>query len=85
MKKLLLLLPLTFLPLPAQAITWGEFWAPFTPGRVYVREYPVYRRYIPMCDRPIIREEYVPGNYWRSGYVRHWTEWVRVACDDYDY
>ena len=22
-----------------------------------------------MCSERIVREEYVPGNYWRSGYV----------------
>jgi hypothetical protein len=78
MKKLLLLLPLTFIPLPAQAITWGEFWAPFTYDRPYYQ--PYYQRPVPMCNRRVYREEYVPGDYWRPGYVRRWTEWVSVPC-----
>jgi hypothetical protein len=74
--KYLPLLFLTFLPVSAEAITWKEFWEPFT------YEHPVYeRRYIPMCDRRVYHEEYVPGNYWRPGYVRRWTEIVRVPCD----
>jgi hypothetical protein len=77
MKKLLLLLPLVFLPVPAKAITWGEFWAPFT----YEREYYAPRYYEPMCNRRIWHEEYVPGDYYRPGYVRRWSEWVRVPCD----
>ncbi len=72
--KFLPLLILPFLSVPAQAITWREFWAPFRYERPYVY-------YVPMCDRPVYREEYIPGDYWRPGYVRRWTEWVRVPCD----
>jgi len=80
MKKLLLLLPLTFLPLPAQAITWEEFWRPFTPERVYIYERPT-----PMCDRPFYYEKYVPGDRWNPGYVKRWTVWRRVPCySEYD-
>jgi hypothetical protein len=77
MKKFLFLLPLTFISLPAQAITWKEFWEPFT----YERP-SYYREYVPMCNRRIWREEYVPGDYYRSGYVRRWSEWIRVPCYD---
>jgi hypothetical protein len=75
--KLLPIFFLTFLPIPVQAITWDQFWAPFAYDR------PYYREYIPACRERIIREEYVPGNRWRSGYVRRWTEVVRVPCDPY--
>ena len=73
MKYLLLLLP--FVTLPASAITWKEFWEPFEP-RVYYRE--------PICTEVVYREEYVPGNRWRPGYVRHWQERVRVPCSIYN-
>ena len=81
--KLLPILFLALLPIQAKAITWEEFWSPFTTERVYVREYPVYRRYVPMCDRRVYHEEYVPGNPWRPGYVRTWSELVTVPCDSY--
>lgn len=62
-------------PSPALAITWKEFWEPFT-----------YRsqQYVLQCSKRIYQEEYIPGNRWRSGYVRRWYEWIRVPCD-YDY
>jgi hypothetical protein len=77
--KLLPILLLPFLALPAQAITWEEFWAPFTYDRPYYRGY----NYIPMCRERIVHEEYIPPNRWRSGYVRRWSEVVRVPCDNY--
>jgi hypothetical protein len=77
--KLLPIFFLTFLPIPAQAITWKEFWEPF----VYERPYYNYREYISICREHIVHEEYIPGNRWRSGYVRRWTEVVRVPCDPY--
>jgi hypothetical protein len=79
MKKFLFLLPITIISLPAQAITWKEFWEPFERPSYVTPYVPV-----PMCSRPIIREEYVGGNYWRPGYVRRWTEWVRVPCNYVD-
>lgn len=80
MKKLLLLLPLTTLfALPAQAITWDEFWRPFVNGRPYYGPYYSVP-YIPMCDQRVVREEYVPGTYWSQGYIRRWTDIVRVPC-----
>ena len=75
--KLIPIFLLALLPIPAQAITWKEFWEPFTYER------PYYRDYTPMCRERVIHEEYVPGNRWRSGYVRRWTEVVRVPCYDY--
>ncbi len=32
------------------------------------------------CFEEVWREEYVPGNYNRRGYVRRWQERVRVPC-----
>lgn len=69
MKYLILLL--SFITLPASAITWNEFWEPFD-GRVYYKQ--------PICTKVVYREEYIPGNRWNPGYVRHWKERVRVPC-----
>lgn len=32
------------------------------------------------CYKEVWREEYVPGNYSRRGYVRRWQETVEVPC-----
>jgi len=77
MKIFLLLIPFSFLPMPATAITWKEFWEPFK----YERP-PYYRRYIPMCSQRIIHEEYIPGDRWRSGYVKRWSEVITVPCNE---
>jgi len=80
--KFLTILFLTLTPMSAQAITWKEFWEPFRSER----HYHYHPRYIPMCDVKVYREEYVPGNRWNRGYVRTWTEWERVPCEDlHDY
>jgi hypothetical protein len=76
-KKLFFLLPLVFIPSSVQAITWDQFWRPFT----YDRPYYV-RPYVPMCDRRVYREEYISGDYWNPGYVRRWSEIIRVPCYD---
>ena len=84
MKKLLGILFVVSLPSSVQAITWKEFWEPFRddpPRYYYQREY-IPRRY---CDQKIYHEEYVPGNRWRPGYVRTWSEWVRVPCYELGY
>jgi hypothetical protein len=74
--KFLPVLFLSLIPISAEAITWKEFWQPFEYGNSYYE-----RRYIPMCNRRVYHEEYVPGNYWRSGYMRRWTEIIRVPCE----
>ena len=74
--KLLPILFLTLLPIPVQAITWKEFWEPFRYERPYYRNYRV-------CTERVYYEEYVPGNRWRPGYVRTWSELVTVPCDSY--
>jgi hypothetical protein len=82
MKPLLLTLTLLTISTPAQAITWKEFWEPF--GRDEHHHHH-YREYSPMCHERIVREEYVPGGRWRSGYVRRWVEWVYIPCYDRRY
>ena len=82
MKPLLLTLTLLTISTPAQAITWKEFWEPF--GREEHHHHH-YREYSPMCHERIVREEYVPGGRWRSGYVRRWVEWVYIPCYDRRY
>jgi hypothetical protein len=82
MKPLLLTLTLLTISTPAQAITWREFWEPF--GRDEHHHHH-YREYSPMCHERIVREEYVPGGRWRSGYVRRWVEWVYIPCYDRRY
>ena len=34
------------------------------------------------CFRDEYREEYIPGTKDRPGYVRNWTEKVKIACSD---
>jgi hypothetical protein len=63
---------LLLIPFPAQAITWEEFWRPLP----YRQEY----YHVPMCTRFVYREQYVPGDQWNPGYVRRWTDRVRVPC-----
>jgi hypothetical protein len=73
MKYLILLL--LFFPAQVKAITWKEFWQPFTDNGP--REY-IY--YTPMCVKVVYREQYIPGNAWQPGYVRHWREKIKVPC-----
>jgi hypothetical protein len=83
MKLLLTAVLLALSPIPANAITWQQFWEPFVHedsdhrherNRDNYREH-FYHRY---CIKRIRREEYVPGNRWRPGYVRTWYE--EVPC-----
>jgi|ETNvirenome_6_85_1030632.scaffolds.fasta_scaffold13245_7 hypothetical protein len=82
MKVFISLLSLLAIATPAQAITWEEFWDPFTSDRVYVT--PSYRpRYYEeneYCTRYTYREEYIPGNIHRPGYVRRYRDNYRVPC-----
>jgi len=76
--KLLLLLSTIFLATPSQAITWNQFWRPFNHGTgVYYYNRPYTNH---TCFRDVYREQYIPGNHWSPGYVRRWTERVRVSC-----
>ncbi len=79
MKYLILLLP--FVPLSADAITWNQFWRPFENGAYY--RSPVYYSPPQVCTEIVHHREYVPGNGWRYGYVRTWSERVRVPCNIY--
>jgi hypothetical protein len=81
MKLLLTAVLLALSPVPANAITWGEFWGPF----VHEDNHRHERRHdddsdhrYRYCVKRIRREEYVPGNRWRPGYVRTWYQ--EVPC-----
>jgi hypothetical protein len=75
MKKLFLLLTFTTLSVPAHAITWNQFWKPFTHERPYY-----VSDYAPLCTRRVYHKQYIPGNYWTPGYTRTWYETIRVPC-----
>jgi len=79
MKRLLFLIPLVFLSTPANAITWNEFWRPFTHNG-HNNHYHHRPRY---CDKVVYREQYVPRTHWRPGYVKRWTETIKVPCDSH--
>jgi hypothetical protein len=89
MKFLALPLLLAATATPASALTWGEFWEPFqgdTHHHYIERDY--YRHHVPRrtwCWDYVQHEEYISGDYSRSGryrpgWVRKWTERVRVPC-----
>jgi hypothetical protein len=73
-----LIFVMTFMALPANAVTWNQFWRPFNNGSYY--RSPVYYAPRPVCFQIVQREQYVPGNEFRPGYVRTWTERVYVPC-----
>lgn len=79
MKYLPLLLVL--LASPANAITWNQFWRPFNNGSYY--RSPFYYNYTPVCTQLVYHREYVPGDGYRYGYVRTWSERVQVPCGYY--
>jgi len=81
MNSLLAALFVISLPSSAQAITWGEFWEPFTHNDSHHH----YHYHHEMCTERIVREQYVPGNRWRSGFVRTWTEWITIPCHERRY
>ena len=72
---------------PAQAITWKEFWEPFNNGSSHYHYRPSYPRYYwgpyddEICKKTTYREEYIPGNIHRPGYVQRHRETYRVPCD----
>ena len=76
MKQLVLTLSTLLISTPVQAITWGEFWEPFTHNDSHHH----YHYHHEMCTERIVREQYIPGNRWRSGFVRTWTEWITIPC-----
>jgi hypothetical protein len=76
--KYLTALTLVLLATPAQAITWKEFWEPFRGDYHYHRHQRVERQV--SCTKRIYHEEYVPGTEWSPGYVRNWTQVVKVPC-----
>ena len=85
--KFLPLLSILFLATPSQAITWKEFWEPFNDGHHHHHYYrpqprPRYHHYQDeICTKKVYREEYIPGDIHRPGYVRKWRDSFRVPCD----
>lgn len=74
---------------PASALTWAEFWEPFKDDHHHhhhvERHHHYYHRPRRKCFDYVKHEEYIPGDYSRSGryrpgWVRTWTERVRVPC-----
>ena len=88
MKFLALPLLLAATATPASALTWGEFWEPFEVQHHHHIERDYYRHHVPKrswCWDYVQHEEYIEGDYSRSGryrpgWVRKWTERVRVPC-----
>lgn len=73
MTKILTFLALIFISTPSQAITWEEFWEPFS------YEYGSKIKTVE-CYKTIYYERYIPGNGYSRGYVRSWIEKVRIPC-----
>ena len=83
MKPLILTLSTLLISSPVHAITWEEFWEPFTNDTHHHHYYERHYRYEPRyCERPHYYEKYVPGDRWSPGYVKRWTIWKRVPCYD---
>ena len=61
----------------ANALTWDEFWKPFIENS---QTYSRIRNKTETCFKVIRFEEYVPGNEWTSGFVRHKTEKHSIHC-----
>ncbi len=61
----------------ANALTWAEFWEPFVES---AQNYSRIRNRTETCYKVVRYEEYVPGNEWSSGFVRHKTEKHSIHC-----
>lgn len=74
--KFVIALGLVLFTVPANAITWEEFWRPLNYGYQ-----PYYRPYYPrVCYETVYQEEYIPPTPWRPGYYRRWRERQVVPC-----
>lgn len=70
---------------PANALTWKEFWEPFQDDHHHHYHYDHghhghYHRPRRRCEVVVHREMWVPGNYYRSGYMRRWSELEWRRC-----
>ena len=63
--------------MPAEALTWNEFWEPFVE---HVSHNSGIRNKTEYCYKVVKYEEYVPGNEFSSGYVRHRSEKYTIHC-----
>ena len=69
---------LILLSIPSvNALTWAEFWEPFVESAHNLSR---IRNRTESCYKIVRYEEYVPGNEWTSGFVRHKTEKHSIHC-----
>ena len=74
----IILYSLILLSIPsANALTWREFWEPFIENS---QNYSRVRNRTETCFKVVRFEEYVPGNEWTFGYVRHRREEHSINC-----
>ena len=59
------------------ALTWAEFWEPFVES---AHNYSRIRNRTETCFKIVRYEEYVPGNEWSAGFVRHKKEKHSIHC-----
>lgn len=85
MKHFIFLSFLFLLSSPSQAITWNEFWEPFTSDRYHHHH---HRRYYyrprirdEVCTKEIYKETYIPGDMYSPGYVRKYRKKIEVPCN----
>ena len=76
MKILMSFLVLLCMP-SANALTWAEFWEPFIES---AQNHSSIRNKTETCYKVVRFEEYIPGNEWTSGYVRHRREEHSIHC-----
>ena len=62
---------------PLKALTWNEFWEPFVEHASHNSR---IRNKTEYCYKVVKYEEYVPGNEFSSGYVRHRSEKHTIHC-----
>ena len=75
--KYLLPIFLLFSSSPSQALTWEEFWKPFVES---THHHSRIRNKVETCYKHIRYEEYVAGNSYAHGYVRHHHEKHQIPC-----
>ena len=60
---------------PAQAVTWGEFWEPFT-GHGHTHHHHYHRPEPRRCKRTVTIREWVPGYYDGSYTYEEGPHWI---------
>lgn len=82
--KFLPLLFVILMPLPSQALTWGDLLNSYKNRTPYMQPQRVYDRgrFVALCNLRVLREEYIPANGSTPGYVKRWEEFVKVPCNE---